>query len=175
MRNNQLYAKTLFELTKNANCSSLVHGQLQSLEHLFNKVPMFRMVLVTKRLNNQDKIDIINNALTMFEPIILKLLSIIIKHNQINQLLNIIRRFYRLVNASSDIKEVEIITANTLDEHTRQTLTQSICDKLNSNPKINIITDSNIIGGIQLRVGNKIFDNSISYQINQLKKTLHNL
>ena len=58
MRNNQLYAKTLFELTKNANCSSLVHGQLQSLEHLFNKVPMFRMVLVTKRLNNQDKIEI---------------------------------------------------------------------------------------------------------------------
>ena len=32
------------------------------------------VVLVTKRLNNQDKIDIINNALTMFEPIILKLL-----------------------------------------------------------------------------------------------------
>ena len=40
---------------------------------------------------------------------------------------------------------------------------------------INVKEDLEIIGGIKLRIGNKIFDNSISYQINQLKKTLHNM
>jgi len=175
MQSNQLYAKTLFELSKNFNCSSLVYEQLKSLEYLFNKVPFFRMILITKRLDNQDKINIVKNTLTMFEPIIVEFLLIIINNNQINHLLNIIQRFYRLDNAYSDIKEVEIITANKIDEDTLHTLTQSIYDKLNTNQKINIINDPNIIGGIQLRVGNKIFDNSISYQINQLKKTLHNL
>ena len=175
MQSNRHYAKTLFELSKNSNCSSLVHGQLKSLEYLFNKVPFFRMILITKRLGNQDKINIVKNSLTMFEPIVVEFLSIIINKNQINHLLNIIQSFYRLDNASSDIKEVEIITANKIDENTQQTLIQSICDKLNTDQKINIINDPSIIGGTQLRVGNKIFDNSISYQINQLKKTLHNL
>ena len=41
--------------------------------------------------------------------------------------------------------------------------------------KINKMLDSKLIGGMKLRIGNKIFDNSISYQINQLKKTLHNM
>ena len=62
-----------------------------------------------------------------------------------------------------------------LEENEMQTIAESLCKKLSSNPKINIIEDSNIIGGMKLRIGNKIFDNSISYQINELKKTLHNM
>ena len=62
-----------------------------------------------------------------------------------------------------------------LTETNLEYISQTICNKLNSNPKINIKTDPNIIGGIKLRVGNKIFDNSVSYQIKQLKKTLHNM
>ena len=35
--------------------------------------------------------------------------------------------------------------------------------------------DKSLIGGIKIKHENKIFDNSIQYQLNQLKKTLHNL
>ena len=52
---------------------------------------------------------------------------------------------------------------------TQQLLSQA----LNCNLKMTV--DSSIIGGMRLRQGNKIFDNSISYQLNQLKKTLYNL
>ena len=54
-------------------------------------------------------------------------------------------------------------------------ITQSLYNKLNSNPAINVVEQPEIIGGIKLRIGNTIFDNSIGYQINELKKTLHNM
>ena len=54
-------------------------------------------------------------------------------------------------------------------------ISKTIFDKLGNNPKIKTNTDPDIIGGIKLRIGNKIFDNSINYQINKLKKTLHNM
>ena len=145
------------------------------VNYLFNKVPAFRLVLITKRIDNQNKVNILKNALKMFNPLIVEFLSIIVINNQTNNLLNIISRFNRLVNLQSDIKEIDIITANKLDEQEIQALSQTICNKLNSNPKINTLNDPDLIGGIKLRIGNKIFDNSISYQINQLKKNLHNM
>ena len=175
MQNNQHYAKTLFELGQKANCISVIQDQLKTFEYLFTKVPAFRLVLITKRLDNQNKINIVKNTLTMFDHLILEFISIIIKNNQINNLLNIILRFNRLVATYENIQEVDIITAGQLDENEIQALSQSICNKLASSSKINIIKDPEIIGGVKLRVGNKIFDNSISHQIKQLKKTLHNL
>ena len=70
---------------------------------------------------------------------------------------------------------VDIITADPLSEQELNSLSQKISGILNSSPSVNNITQPEIIGGMKLRVGNNIFDNSINYQINQLKKTLHNV
>ena len=70
---------------------------------------------------------------------------------------------------------VEIITANEIENSQLEHIQDAIYAKLGFKPKINKVTDSKLIGGMKLRIGNKIFDNSISYQINQLKKTLHNM
>ena len=80
-----------------------------------------------------------------------------------------------MVRLHSDIQKIDIMTADKLDDVEIQNLSREICNKLNSSPKITIINDPDIIGGIKLRVGNKIFDNSVIYQINQLKKSLHNM
>ena len=175
MKDNKQYAKTLFEICEKADCINMIQNQLYSVSYLFNKVPVFRLVLITKRIDNQNKINIIKNTLIKFNPLIVEFLSIIINNNQINNLLNIISKFNRLVNLRSDFKEIDIVTATRLDDQDIQNLSKTIHNKLNSNPKINIINDPNIIGGMKLRIGNKIFDNSVSYQINQLKKSLHNM
>ena len=64
MQNNQQYAKTLFEVSNKADCLKLIQNQLNSISYLFNKVPAFRLVLITKRIDNQNKVNIINNTLT---------------------------------------------------------------------------------------------------------------
>ena len=80
-----------------------------------------------------------------------------------------------MANTTSSVSKVEITTAEKLNDSDLEYVSQASYNKLNTNQKINIKTDANMIGGIKLRVGNKIFDNSVSYQIKQLKKTLHNM
>ena len=175
MKSSQQYAKILFDVCKSSECLSLANNQLDSIAHLFNKVAAFRLVLISKRIANQNKVSIIKGTLTMFEPLIVEFLSIIINDNQANNLPHIISRFNHMVRLHSDIQEIDIVTAEKLDDVEIQNLSREICSKLNSSPKITIINDPDIIGGIKLRVGNKIFDNSVIYQINQLKKSLHNM
>ena len=77
--------------------------------------------------------------------------------------------FLNLSKKERYTNEIAITTAEPLDDTTQHFLSQT----LNCNLKITV--DSSIIGGMRLRQGNKIFDNSISYQLNHLKKTLYNL
>ena len=175
MHSNYKYAKTLFDISIKSNSVDVIQNQLKSLAYLYNKVPTFRLVFITKRINDNDKIKIIKNALNRFEPMIVELISILISNNQTNNLLNIITRFNKMVKAESTINKIEITTSEKLNNAELELISKTIFDKLASNPKINLITDPKIVGGIKLRIGNKIFDNSVSYQMNQLKKVLHNM
>ena len=173
--NNHKYAKTFFDLCKKANNISKIHAQLKLVVYLFNKVSAFRLVVITKRLNNNDKINIIKKSLYSFDLTVIEFLTIIIKNNHINHLIDIINRFNKLVHTHSYMNNIEITTATKLNEEDLQSLSNIISQKLQLSPKINTSIDTKIIGGIKLRIGNNIFDNSIHYQINQLKKTLHNM
>ena len=78
MHNNNHYAKTVFDLSQKTGCITKVQNQLISIKYLFTKVPAFRLVLITKRLDAKSKAEIINNTLTIFDALILEFLSILI-------------------------------------------------------------------------------------------------
>ena len=80
-----------------------------------------------------------------------------------------------MVAANSNIQKIDIITAQELDQSYLNDIVQTLSATMNVKPSINHIVEPEIIGGMKLRIGNKIFDNSMRYQLNQLKKTLHNL
>ena len=79
MQNNNKYAKTLFDLSRKHNCIGIVQDQLKSIAYLFKKTSAFRLVLISKRLDSKTKINVVSNALSMFEPLIIEFISIIIK------------------------------------------------------------------------------------------------
>ena len=83
MHNSQIYAKTLFDLCSKNNHAAVMKDQLKSIVYLYNKVPAFRLVLITKRINNKDKINIISKALNKFDLLLVEFLSIIIENNQV--------------------------------------------------------------------------------------------
>jgi len=175
MHSNYQYAKTLFDLSKKSDAIALIQNQLKSVSYLYNKVPVFRLVFVTKRIDTKNKIEIISNTLKKFNPLIIEFVSILIQNNQTNNLLDITSRFDNMANSDSKFNNVEITTSEKLSNEEIEYISQSISEKLEIKPKLGIKTDPSLIGGIKLRVGNKIFDNSVSYQIKQLKKTLHNM
>ena len=99
----------------------------------------------------------------------MEFLCIIIDQKSSKYLIQIIDKFINLSHKVQHAHEVEIITVDQLDEN----LINELSYKLNCTIKTTI--DKSMIGGMKLRKGNTIFDNSISFQINNLKKTLYNV
>ena len=163
------YPNTLFNLAKKIGMLKKITVELEKIKYLYRNEPIFKLLFETKRINQEEKKKIIKNTLMGFEPVVSEFLSILIDKKISKDLINIIDKFLNLSKKESYAHEIEITTSEQLDDTTQQLLSQT----LNCNLKMTV--DSSIIGGMRLRQGNKIFDNSISYQLNQLKKTLYNL
>ena len=117
----------------------------------------------------QDRMDVVEPMLNNFGVKLIEFLYILINQKCSKYIIQIVDKFQKLVDKKQVAHKIEIITANKIDDHVIQELSQKL------NCKLSITIDEAIIGGIKLRQGNKIFDNSIALQINNLKKTLYNV
>ena len=162
------YSNILFTLSNKLFLLDKVNSQMTIIKNLYKKEPNFRLLVETKRINSETKQNIIKQIFKGFENVVIEFLCIIIQQKYSLYLINIINKFLILANKELSANKIEIIVAKPLDEVTTQSLTKRL------NHSINVTVDPSMIGGIKLRQGNKIFDNSISYQLNNLKKTLYN-
>ena len=116
MQSNYKYAKTLYDLSKKSDKIDLIQNQLKSVSYLYNKVARFRLVFITKRIDIKNKVGIIANVLNDFDPLLIEFISILIKNNQTNSLLDIASRFNNMAISDSNINKVEITTADKINE-----------------------------------------------------------
>ena len=170
------YANSLYNIAKQEKCVEKYNHQLKKIDYLYKKIPVFRLVLISKRIDNNNKINILKDTLKKtIDAVIVELLSILIQKDLIQELPNIIKRYNHIAASESTVQSIDVMVAHDLNENEKNNITQKLLNQFNNNPNINIIQDSQLVGGIKLKIGNKVFDNSISNQLKQLKRALHNM
>tara|TARA_B110000014_G_C19995430_1_gene515711 strand:- start:91 stop:621 length:531 start_codon:yes stop_codon:yes gene_type:complete len=169
------YAKALYEVSVKKKNVAKIQNELNAIHNLYKKVPTFKFVIITKSLTSNQKKDVLKNTLHSFDSLIIEFLSLIIDGGFYKHLVDIIKYFNKLINAESKINNVDLIVAEKIDDNFLDSLSLSLSSILKTKPEINIIIKPEIIGGIKLKIGNKVFDNSISNQLNKLKQTLYNM
>ena len=69
-------------------------------------------------------------------------------------------------------EEAEVTSALPLTETEKKTVTGDVMKKLGSKAKVNFNVDPNILGGLILRVGDKVIDGSVINQVENLRESL---
>ena len=176
MENKQLikkYALSLYEIGKNENILDEIQKGVEVVKSLYKSSSTFRYLLLTKKIDEQDKKKILLDTLKdSCSKYVLELIFIIIDKGDIKSLSGIIDRFFITMNSESGIIPVRVITSTALGNEEMESLIQSIESKLNKKISAKNEVDPNIIGGIKLMVGNKVVDGSISHQLRKIKYTL---
>jgi len=121
----------------------------------------------------QDKITILKNILdNKISDIEMDVMALLIENRHMNLFGEVVKRFDYLLDKDSDIIKVLITTSTKLSDDEIQRISSKIESRVQKKIDVAMETDSSIIGGMKLRIGNKLLDGSVSNRLQKMRDAL---
>jgi F-type H+-transporting ATPase subunit delta len=99
-------------------------------------------------------------------------IAVLINHDRIHALDEVLAEFRREINARLGIAEVQVTTARSLEEEERRTLEAQIAEMTKSQVSATFHEDASLLGGVIVRVGSTVYDGSVRGRLDRLKEEL---
>lgn len=122
---------------------------------------------------NNTKYEILNNVFSnQINEKITSFLKILIDKNRFSELNQIIEAYSQNIDEIHNVRRVEVVSAIEISDDRKQRLIEKLQNKLQKTviPSWNI--DENIIGGLIIRIGDDVVDNSLRNKLENLSKNI---
>ncbi|GAV24191.1 ATP synthase subunit delta [Carboxydothermus islandicus] len=167
------YASALFELAREKGAIDTIAHDFEVLEKAIQETPDVKKVLDNPVLIPAAKKELLEKLFPDFHPITKSFLKLLVDKRREVYLPEIIALFAEKLREERGEMLVEVESAREL----KGDLSNLIKDKLSklSGKKVTlkVRTNPDLIGGIVVRVGNKVYDGSIKNQLYRLKRSIY--
>jgi F-type H+-transporting ATPase subunit delta len=128
--------------------------------------------LVNPRLALADRSNLALNLLDGLREPVRNLVRLLIERRRIHLLGDVLSEFDRLADAASGVVRAEVRTATPVTGELRARITSGLIARLGRPVEVEVLEDPSIIGGLVVRVGDRVIDTSIRTQLQQLQTAL---
>jgi len=168
------YAEVLFELvSQDAQDSYVV--VMESWLKIMQDVPEMRELLENPAFSLNDKESLVNDILNELAPndnVLSNFFMELVANKRLRELDKILERYKALLRQARQIIALEVISAFEIDCLEKDNLKNSIEDVLENRVEINWQVDDQIIGGLIIKAGDTVIDNSLSGALNRIRREL---
>ena len=116
-------------------------------------------------------LDKLNVRLKMAQPV-RNFIAVLINHDRMDAFDEVLADFRHEMNARLNIAEVEVTTARKLDEGEQKSLEAQIAELAKSAISAKFRDDPSLVGGVIVRIGSTVYDDSIRGRLNRLREQL---
>ena len=168
------YGEALFELAVEEEKTQIMLEEIDGIKNVFLDNPEYLKFLNHPRIPVEEKV---KTTETIFQgkmdKQLIGFLGIIIQKGRCENLLEILDYFLDRVKAFKGIGVAYVTTPFELKEDKKE----AICKKLLATTsykemEMHYATDPKLLGGMQIRIGDRVVDSSIQTKLNQLQRDL---
>lgn len=167
------YAQAIYELAAEKNLLGEVETQLKTVEVTIAAHSDLAMLLYHPQVPPQAKKD---TLLAVFgddlQEFVRNFLLLLVDKRRETLLPAIFSEYRNLANQARNIAEAEVITAMELSPEQQQALAAKLSAVTHKNIVLKIRTDERILGGIVVKIGDKLIDGSVARGIERMKAAL---
>jgi F-type H+-transporting ATPase subunit delta len=179
MLNNQLalrYAQAIYELSAEKKLLDQVEAELGLVESTINAYSELATLIYHPRVLAKAKKETITKIFSKdVADFVLKFLMLLVDKRRETILPAIIREYVKLANVARNIVEAEVTTAMPLGADQQQALIAKLGMVTGKTIVLKTHINKAIIGGVVVKIGDKLIDGSIARQLETLKNALlHN-
>ncbi len=100
------------------------------------------------------------------------LARLLVERNRSAVLPQIAEHYQRLADRESGLVRAEVTTAVDLDDSVKNRIVRALEEKLGVSVKTEVKTDPSILGGMVVRIGDRVIDDSVRTHLQQLQTSL---
>jgi len=167
------YAKALFEVAEERDSIDAIESQLHSVAEGLYEHEDLRRVLMHPQVSSDNKKELVNKLFEKQAGVeVLNLLKLLIDRKREAIIDEVLEAYTHMANKKRGILDVTITTAAALDEQEKKDFAERLGKALDKKLSIHANVDKAIIGGILLRIGDRLFDGSIAGKLAGFKQEI---
>ena len=168
------YAQTVFRMALEAKELNRWQSDLRKIASLVKDSALFAL-LEKPEVSFDGKAKVLSERIGEINPMALKLVSLLVAKGRLSIIDDIADEYQQLLDNYRGVEGAqiaEITTAIPLDDEDRLRIAQRITDIIGKPVALKPKVDPNLIGGIIIRVGDKLIDGSIHSKLVALRKEM---
>jgi F-type H+-transporting ATPase subunit delta len=168
------YARTIFRMAQQNKELTRWQSDLRKIDGLLQDQTLYSL-LSNQQIMWSQKEQVLKPRLGEVNPSVVKLVALLAERGKLALISEITEEYQRLVDNFRGIEgaeTAEVVTAVQLDADYQLKLAQRITEIVGKPVILKTSVDPSIIGGIVIRVGDKLIDGSLRTKLAALKKEL---
>ncbi len=165
------YAETLLALAEEEHALE-PWAQLIDVTVAALQTPSIEAVLMTPRVPRDEKVKLVSEALQGAPRHFVLFIAAVIKRGRTVLLGQIADEYKDLVDDKMNRVRASVSVARDVDALTRQVIIERLSKAIGKNVIAGFATDPTLLGGITVRIGDRIYDGSVRKRLGVLRQAL---
>lgn len=167
------YAKAFFSTAKEKNMLDKLKADIELVLSVCKSSSEFILLLESPVVKTSKKTDLIKSIFSeKVNELTLNFLLLIAQNKREVQIPGICRNFLTLTRKDQNIKSAVITTASEINKETLKKVETVIAKELDAKIELTSEVNTEIVGGIVLRIDDKQYDASVATQLKKIKQQL---
>lgn len=167
------YALALFQIARERQLFEKVEEDLRVVKEVLFVNDDLKAVLKSPKLSKGKKKEILSEAFATVDTVVLNTLMLLVDRHREDEMIGVAEEFIELANEERGIAEAVVYSIRPLNDAEKEALSSSFAAKVGKKSlQIENIVDSDLLGGVKLRIGNRIYDGSLRGKLDRLERKL---
>ncbi len=165
------YATALFELAREEDQLDQVLSELNGFKTLLNEHEDLDLALKSPTYSLGEKHGVLMQVLEKMQVSTLSanFLALVAKNNRLSTIRDIVSAFNVLMARHKGEVSAQVTSASELSQAHKDALAKTLKSTIGQDVKIDTLVDPDLLGGLIVKVGSKMIDNSLRTKLNNLR------
>jgi len=166
----EVYARALFEAAKEDDVLDRVHDEIGEFADALAEDRNLQVFLFSPYFSSEEKTKGVASIVSDADERTLNFLELLAERHRMPALFRIRRALDALWAEENKLLPVTVTSAVELDEELVTSIGKSIEDQTGRSVELSSKVDPDVLGGLQVRVGNMVLDATVRNRLEQLRK-----
>uniref|UniRef100_A0A7C1F7K4 ATP synthase subunit delta n=1 Tax=Ammonifex degensii TaxID=42838 RepID=A0A7C1F7K4_9THEO len=170
------YAGALFDIAQEKGLMDKIEQELREVLETLDASADFRRVFYHPQVPTSVKKEIVKEIFgARVEPYTLNFMNVLLDSRRELFFKDIVAEYTRLVNETRNVVEVKVTSAVEVPSASKDDLVEALAKVTGKEVRVDYQVKPEILGGLVIRIGNRVIDTSIVRQLERLKEQVREI